>query len=77
MGGLVSRIPQLVLDKKAKDGVDYTNRHIANELNISESMISRFMKDKVDISSITFSTARAWADWLDCDMRDLAIETEA
>ncbi|MEO1256225.1 MAG: helix-turn-helix transcriptional regulator [Bacteroidota bacterium] len=68
----MSRIPQLVLDKKAKDGKDYKNREIAVALNMSESMVSRFLRDKVDIGGVSYSTARVWADWLDCDMRDLA-----
>lgn len=69
----MSRIPQLVLNKKANDGKDYNNVEIAEELGISRSMVSLFMRDKVDVSKMAFSTAIAWADWLECDLRELVI----
>jgi transcriptional regulator with XRE-family HTH domain len=72
MGGLMSNIPQLVLEKKARDGRDYKNKQIADELNLSESMVSRFLRDMVDIETMNFGTALRWADWLGCeDVREL------
>ena len=68
----MSRIPQLVLNKKARDGIDYKNVEIAEALGISDAMVSRFMRDKIDVEKMAFATALAWADWLECDVRDLA-----
>lgn len=67
----MSKIPQLVLNKKAKDGIDYNNVEIAKEIGLSRAMVSLFMRDKVNISGMAFGTAIAWAEWLECDLLDL------
>lgn len=73
----MSRIPQLVLDKKAKDGKNYKNREIAEALNISESMVSRFVNDRVEIGNMMYKTAQAWAKWLECPLDELVQEVES
>lgn len=76
MGGLVSKIPQLVLDKKARDGQNYKNIEIAEQLGITNGMVSLFLRDKVDISKMALGTALAWSDWLECGVRELFQEVE-
>ena len=77
MGGLVSKIPQLVLEKKARDRRDYKNRDIAEALKLSEAMISRFLRDRVDMGSVNLATAIRWAKWLGCHAEELVEETHA
>ena len=72
----MSKIPQLVLEKKAKDGKDYKNTEIASALGISEAMVSRFLRDKVNVGSARFDTMLAWSNWLDCDPRNLAEQVD-
>lgn len=67
----MSRIPQLVLDKKARDGKDYKNIEIAEAIDLSPAMVSRFMRDLINVESAQFGTMIAWANWLEVDLIDL------
>lgn len=70
----MSNIPKLVLEKKYRDGKNYKNTEIAESLNLSEAMVSRFMNNKINMGKVTFDTILAWSKWLDCDPRVLVHE---
>lgn len=73
----MSNIPRLVLEKQLRDGHTYKHVEIAEEIGISSTMVAHFLRDKVNISNIAFSTALAWSDWLECDVRELATPIDA
>jgi transcriptional regulator with XRE-family HTH domain len=76
MGGLVSKIPQLVREKKARDRQDYLNKDIAKAVALSEAMVSRFLRNRVDMGAVNLDTAIRWAKWLGCHAEELVELTE-
>jgi transcriptional regulator with XRE-family HTH domain len=71
----VNRIPVLVSEKEVRDGRRYKQRDIANGTALSESMISRLMREP-DISGVNYASARIIAEWLGVSTDDLAIKEQ-
>jgi transcriptional regulator with XRE-family HTH domain len=73
----MNNIPVLIAQKEIRDRRRYKQKDIAEATQISESMISRVIQDKINIGGMTLDTAFALADWLGCDIRDLVIREES
>jgi transcriptional regulator with XRE-family HTH domain len=75
MGKYVNRIPVLVSEKEVRDGRRYKQKEIAIVSGLSESMVSRLMREP-EIGGITYDTARTIAEWLGVSTDDLAIKEQ-
>jgi transcriptional regulator with XRE-family HTH domain len=59
----INRIPVLVSEKEVRDGRRYKQKDIAIGSGLSESMISRLMRED-DIGGVNYASARIIAEWL-------------
>ena len=66
-----NKIPVLVSQKEVQDGRRYKQREISIGTGLSESMISRLMREP-DIGGVNYASARAIAAWLGVSTDDLA-----
>lgn len=65
----MSRFLVLLSQKEIREGKRYSQREIARATNISNAVVSRWMRD--DIQGANLATVRKLCDWLDCDIGDL------
>lgn len=70
-----NKIPLLTSQKEVRDGQRYRQRDIARATGLSESMISRLMREE-ELSAINYVTARIIARWLGVSTDELAEEME-
>jgi transcriptional regulator with XRE-family HTH domain len=63
MGKYINQIPVLVSEKEVRDKRRYKQKEIAIASGLSESMVSRLMREP-EIGGITYDTARTIAEWL-------------
>jgi transcriptional regulator with XRE-family HTH domain len=72
----INKIPLLVSQKEVRDRQRYRQKEIAKGTGLSESMISRLMREE-ELSAINYVTARAIARWLGVSTDDLADEEDS
>jgi transcriptional regulator with XRE-family HTH domain len=75
MGVYKNKIPLLVSQKEVRDEQRYKQREIALATGLSESMISRLMREE-ELSAINYVTARIIARWLGVSTDELAEEID-
>jgi transcriptional regulator with XRE-family HTH domain len=68
----VNNVPAMIGKKIAKDNRPYTQVDIAKATGVSQSMISRIITNQVKIENVAYGVLVALADWLECDVKDLA-----
>lgn len=73
MEEIMSNIPKLIAEKEIRDNKRYKQIDIANETNLSQSMISRLIKGNVKLENVTLGVAIPLAEWLECSVEDLYI----
>lgn len=78
MKKLLNKIPSLLAAKEMRENKRYTQRDMAQETDLTESLVSRTMRNEV-IDTLSLIHAHAIADWLECSIYDLfeASETDA
>ena len=73
MAKQLNKIPKLLTLKELRDDRRYKQQDIADGTGLSKGMISRLLKHK-DISSLTYESAKAIAQWLGVSMEELGQE---
>jgi transcriptional regulator with XRE-family HTH domain len=68
-----NRIPILLSQKEVRDERRYKQKEISERTGLSESMISRLMRE-TDLGGVNYASARAIAKWLGVSTDDLADE---
>ena len=71
----INKIPWLVSQKEVRDRERYKQKEIARATGLSESMISRLMREE-ELSAINYVTARIIARWLGVSTDELAEEID-
>jgi transcriptional regulator with XRE-family HTH domain len=71
----INKIPWLVSQKEVRDRERYKQKEIAKATGLSESMISRLMREE-ELSAINYVTARIIARWLGVSTDELAEEMD-
>jgi transcriptional regulator with XRE-family HTH domain len=67
---MTNRIPSLLARKEMHDNKRYTQRDIARDTNLTESLISRTMRSKT-LDSLSLADAYMLAEWLGCSIYEL------
>jgi DNA-binding Xre family transcriptional regulator len=71
MEGFVNNIPILVAQKCARDGKMYTQTEIAEATGLSQAMVSRMIRYKVQMENLTIGVLDPMATWLGCNVEEL------
>lgn len=70
MAKVVSNFAVLLARKEQQDRRRYTQKEVAESIGISESMVSRLLKD-VDVLKMSYGNILKVAQWLDCTSDEL------
>jgi transcriptional regulator with XRE-family HTH domain len=71
----MNKIPNLITRKELRDGKRYRHKDIAEGTGLSESMISRLLRDK-EIDNLSYSSAKLIARWLGVSTDELGEDME-